>query len=89
MNIVQILVPSSPLKKSKCKKFNELKNFQQLLISTVIIIKKIQKLLKALEKIKKTFIAQCNNIRVIFCLENETLYSGTQKVIKLSNKVLS
>ena len=33
--------------------FSKLQNIQELLISTVIIIKKLQKLLKALEKIKK------------------------------------
>ena len=88
INIVQILVPSSPLKNSEFKKFNELKNIQQLLISTVIIIKKLQKLLKALEKIKKHSMRNATMFKY-FHLENDTLYRGAQRVIKLSNKVLS
>ena len=65
INIVQIVVPPTPLNKSKCKNFNELQKFEELLVSIVIIIKKLmdlyfQKLLKFPKKVQ-TINAQCNN----------------------------
>ena len=65
MNIAQVVVPPSPLNKSKCKNFNELQQIEELLVSIVIIIKKLmdlyfQKLLKFPRKVQ-TIKAQCGN----------------------------
>ena len=65
LNIVQVVVPPSPLNKSKRKDFNELQKIEELLVSIVIIIKKLmdlyfQKLLKFPRKVQ-TINVQCNN----------------------------
>ena len=58
-------VPPSPLNKSKCKNFIQLQKIEELLVSTVIIIKMLidfyfQKLLNSPRKVQ-TINAQCNN----------------------------
>ena len=39
--MIQVVVPPSPLNKSKCKSFNELQKLEELSLSIVIIIKKL------------------------------------------------
>ena len=92
MNIVQVVVPSSPLNKSKNKYFNEIQKIEELLVSIVIIIKKIGVnhgfvFPETLEVSKKG----TNNGSALqqSLTKNDTYCSGIKKVIKLSNKVLS
>ena len=94
INIVQVVVPPSPLNNSKCKNFNELQKIQELLVSMVIIITKLSvnhrfvfsNSLTLQERYKQSMRNEAIP-ELFFHLESDTLYSGIQK--KLSNKVPS
>ena len=96
LNIFQVVVPPSPLNNSKCKNFkkSELQKIQKLLVSIVIIIKKLSvnhgfvfsNSLTFQDRYKQSVRNEAIP-ELFFHLESDTLYSGIQK--KLHNKVPS